>query len=195
MRGVHRVAGDGVAVSWSDRSGQYLAGVDTNLEDEGRIDGRERLGEGERGANGALGIVLVGDRGAEHRHQLVPDDLVDVATMERDDRHHHPEATVEQFLHRLRVTMLRQCGEVGEIGKDHSDHTPFGLTDRGGDRAAAVGAEPGQCGNDGSARRAGVGAHGRWPGISRASPGATKTFIIGQSAPSRPPGQSARRVC
>ena len=41
----------------------------------------ERVADGERGPDGPLGIVLVRDRCAEHRHDCVADELLDGAAM------------------------------------------------------------------------------------------------------------------
>ena len=57
---------------------ERLAGGDPDPNLELALFG-ERVSDGERGADGALGIVLVCDRRAEHRHDRVADELLDGA--------------------------------------------------------------------------------------------------------------------
>jgi len=64
----------------------------------------------------------VGDRGAEERHDGVPDDLVDPATEGPDVTDEPFEGTVDDPLHRFRVPVLRQAGEPDEVGEEHRDH-------------------------------------------------------------------------
>ena len=56
---------------------ERLAGRDPDSELEPLLD--REVADGERGANGALGIVLVRDGGAEERHHGVADELLDRA--------------------------------------------------------------------------------------------------------------------
>ena len=71
----------GASIERDDR----LAGVDRRSGCGGRATGpprsarRLRLEDGERGANGALGVVLVRDRRAEERDDRVADELLDRA--------------------------------------------------------------------------------------------------------------------
>ena len=59
---------------------QRLAGGDPDPHLELALLG-ERVADRERGAHGPLGIVLVRDRGAEHRHDRVADELLDGAAV------------------------------------------------------------------------------------------------------------------
>ena len=71
----------------------------------------------EAGADGALGVVLVGDRSAEHAHHVVADVLVDRPAVALDLLAEPAQRAVDERLHRLRVEALgdgRVAGEVGE---------------------------------------------------------------------------------
>ena len=81
---VDRVADHRVAVAHP--AGQHLAGVDPDPQQEAvlvaeqlRVEPLHRRLHRQPGADGALGVVLVGDRGAEDGHHVVADVLVDRA--------------------------------------------------------------------------------------------------------------------
>ena len=89
------------------------------------VRGGKRLADGDRRAYGALGIVLVRRRGAEHGHDRVPDELLDRApslfellTNERVVRREHRP-------HVLDVHALRPAREPDHVGKEHRDHLPL----------------------------------------------------------------------
>jgi hypothetical protein len=107
----------------------------------------------EGGAHRALGVVLVGDRGAEERQHGVADDLVDPSTERLDVLHQPLEAPVDQPLDLLGIAMLRQGGEPHDVGEQHGDHPP--LVPPHLQVGAAVGAEPRTVGNVGAAVGAG----------------------------------------
>ena len=122
---VHRVADDGVVLP--DRAGQHLAGVDAHAQVE-----LDALGEvlvhlahgglhAEAGAHRALLVVLVGDRRAEDRHDVVADVLVHGAAIARDllaETHQH---AVDQRLDGLRVHALRDRRVAGQVGEQDRD--------------------------------------------------------------------------
>ena len=62
-----------------------LAGQDAGARLEVRVQGADRVDQLERGADGALGVVLVGDRGAPHGHDRVADELLDGPAVQLDD--------------------------------------------------------------------------------------------------------------
>ena len=63
----------------------------------------ERLVHPQRGPHGPLGVVLVRDRRAEQGHDLVADDLVEVAAEVDDVGDERLEARVDQAFHLLGV--------------------------------------------------------------------------------------------
>ena len=63
----------------------------------------ERLVHAQRGPHGPLGVVLVGDRGAEQGDDLVADDLVEPAAEGGDVGDEPLEAVVDEALHLLGV--------------------------------------------------------------------------------------------
>ncbi len=85
----------------------------------------ERSLHGERGTHRALGIVLVRDRGAEQGEDRVADDLVDLAAVGVDVGHEPLERVVDDVLHVLGITGLREAGEADEVGEEHGDDTAF----------------------------------------------------------------------
>ena len=83
-------------------------------------------------ADGALRIVLVGDRRAEDGHDLVPDDLVDAASVRADVGRETVEAAVEEVLHVLGIAVLGQRCEADDVGEQDGDDAAFvGVADRG----------------------------------------------------------------
>ena len=83
----------------------------------------DRIGRGD----GAQGIVLVGDRRAEHRHGGVADVLVDRAAVLDDQFVGAREEAVDDAAHLLGAKRARQFGEAAEVGEQHSDLPPLGL--------------------------------------------------------------------
>jgi hypothetical protein len=131
-RSVHDVAGDhglavaGTGVERHDR----LAGVHGNpgLEVQlgvGRVELGERLPDRERGADGALCVVAVGERRAEDGHDRVADELLHEAAEPFDL---DPKALViaaEDGAHVLRVEGFRARCEADEVGEEDGDDAPF----------------------------------------------------------------------
>ena len=102
---------------------------------------REGLLHAEPGPNGALGVVLVGDRGAEEGEDGVADDLVDPAAEVGDVGGEPLEAAVDEVLDLLGVAGLGEVGEPDQVGEQHGDDAALVGTGRQG--AAARGTEPG----------------------------------------------------
>jgi hypothetical protein len=87
-----------------------------------RLLGRASL-DLERGAHRPLGVVLVGDRCPEHRHERVAYDLVHGAAEPVDDLAHLAHAPIDHRADLLRVRALRQRREPRQIG-EHDRHPP-----------------------------------------------------------------------
>ena len=144
-RGVHHVA-HGRVVGAGERADEHLARVDADAELErvGRalvldvaVDG---LLHAQRRPHGALGVVLVGDRGAEQGEDAVAEQLVDPTTERGDVVDQTLEHAVDEPLHLFGVEVLGERGEADHVAEQHGDDAPFlGLTCRDG--MAAGGAE------------------------------------------------------
>ena len=107
LRGVDDVAHHGRVAAGPHRADEHLAGVhpDAHLHADAEV-GRERgerLVHAQRGAHRPFGVVLVGDGRAEQGHDLVADDLVEVAAEVDDVGDERLEARVDQALHLLGV--------------------------------------------------------------------------------------------
>jgi hypothetical protein len=154
----------------ADRPDDDLAGVDPDA--DGEVDalgahlGRQ-LGDTvdhrQRGAAGALGVILACDGRAEQRHDAVAGELVDRAVGVVDGVGEHLEEAVHQLAPGLRVELLCEVHRSLDIGEQHGDL--FALAFHGlaagvdlpghlvrnhernlwqcGDRCAALGAELG----------------------------------------------------
>jgi hypothetical protein len=76
------------------------------------------LAHGERGTDGALGVVLVRDGRAEDRHHRVADELLHRPAEALDLRPQAPVVGREHGAHVLRVELLRSSGEADQIGEE-----------------------------------------------------------------------------
>jgi hypothetical protein len=94
------------------------------LADLGRQRGH-RLVDLARRAHGALDVVAVRDRRAEHRHRRVADVLVDAAAAARDRPVDELEEAAEQPVHLLRVALGRELREAREVGEQDRHRTPL----------------------------------------------------------------------
>jgi hypothetical protein len=124
-----------------------LAGVDPDPDRQvqalGLLQPLERLQDPKAGAHSALGVVLVRDRGAEHGHDRVADELLnraavalDVGAQERVVRAHGREYV-------LRIGGLRARREPDEVAEQDRDDLALGAGIGGGrlQRAPAFQAE------------------------------------------------------
>ncbi len=170
-RDVHGVADHGVAVA--HLAGEHLARVDADP--EGEIDAGDLLVDlvhgalhGKAGADGALGVVLVGDRRAEDRHDVVADELVDGPAEAGHLLAKPLEGTVHHRLEGLGVHPLGDGGVTRQVGENDGGLATLlgpdfryggGCGCRGGGARlagqprAALDAELGACGILGSAAR------------------------------------------
>ena len=170
-RHVHDVAHGGV-VEAGQRAHEHLAGVDPDAHLHRRCvaagggEQRQRLLHPQRRPHGPLGVVLVGDRGAEQRDDGVAEQLVDLAAEGLDVGHEPLEAAVDQALDPLRVEVLGQRGRADEVGEQDGDDPPL-LGEPVGHGRAAVAAEPSPRGHRVRAHCAGD--HGHDPRICGAA--------------------------
>ena len=86
----------------------------------------DRVDEVERGPDRPLGVVLVSDRGAPHRHHGVADELLDRAAVAADDLADSLEVAVLQLADLLGVAALGERGEPDEIGEQDGDEPALG---------------------------------------------------------------------
>ena len=101
-----------------DRTEENLARVDADAECEAseitRVLVRAAL-HLERSSHGSLWIVLMGDRGAEDRHERVADHLVNGTAVALDDLAQLRHAGIDQRAQVLRVGRLREVGEARDV--------------------------------------------------------------------------------
>ena len=126
-REIHRIAEHGVVVRGgaANGAGHHLAAGDPHM----RLDRvacrlvrpRQRLVDVERGAGGAERVVVMRPRRAEQRHDGVPDVLVDRAAVADDDAVDERREAGNELAHLLRIKLLRQCGEPGDVGEQDGD--------------------------------------------------------------------------
>ena len=81
----------------------------------------QRVPNRQRRANGALRVVLVCDRRAEHGHDGVPDELLDRAAEALELGAHAGVVRLQQATHVLRVHPLRARGEADEVAEEAGD--------------------------------------------------------------------------
>jgi hypothetical protein len=132
-RQVHGLAGDRVlAVRLAPGAARHhLAArqADVHVQrtaDPGR-EGRHGVADGEGGAGGALRVVAVRDRRAEHRHDAVADVLVHAAAVLLHDPVGAPEEAVEQRVRLLRPEFAAQRREACQVGEEDGHLPPLAL--------------------------------------------------------------------
>ena len=106
--GVDQVTGDHPLSGRSDRH-RRLSGEDPCPRSQVRpadllAESRHRLGEVERGANGAFGVVLLRHRRAPDRHDRVSDELLDGPSVAADQRPAGVEVPAEEVANLVGVT-------------------------------------------------------------------------------------------
>ena len=93
------------------------ADVGAEVPDEGR--------ELKGGADGALGVVLVRDRGAPERHHGVSDELLDHAAVAVHDASALLEVAGQELTNLFGVARLRERREADEVGEENRDQAAF----------------------------------------------------------------------
>ena len=81
----------------------------------------DRLLHAQRRVAGAHGVILVGERGTEQRHDAVAHHLVDRALVAVHRLHHALEHRVEDLARLLRIAVGQQFHGALEIGEEHRD--------------------------------------------------------------------------
>ena len=145
-RDVHDVAHRRVVVGTTDATDDHLAGVDPDPHLDRppeAILGAEcgqRLLHRQRRPNGAVGVVLVGDRRPEQGEDPVAEDLVDAAAIGLDVLDHPLECAVDQPLDPFGVEMLAEPGEPDDVSEEDGDDASL-LASRGAHLPATERAE------------------------------------------------------
>jgi hypothetical protein len=88
---------------------------------QGRVDGVHGELHLEGAGDGALGVVGVGDRGAEQGEDRVAEELVDRAAVAVDHLGHRAEVDVEDRHDLLRAEALAQRREAAQVGQQDGD--------------------------------------------------------------------------
>jgi len=122
----------------------------------------------ESGPQRALGIVLVGDGGAEYGHDGVADIFLNEALVPFDGGREGREEVILEGANILGIQPLADCGEAGKVGEEDGGGPaiPAGI-------ALGSGARAGRLVGDGAGGRGSEGARGEpGRGFGRAEPGA-----------------------
>jgi hypothetical protein len=112
-----------------------LAGVDPDPEAEGQLPAR--LQDGQAAADGPFRVVLVGRRGAEHRHHAVADELVQGPPEPLDLPAQPAMVGAQQRPDVLGVGLVGAGGEAGQVAEQHGDDPAFLHPGRCGERGPA----------------------------------------------------------
>ena len=115
-RGVDQVAGHHALVAGAEGH-RGLAGQDAGSRLDRRTQRADRVHELQRRTDATLGVVLVGDRRAPHRHHRVADELLDGPAVSVDHVAGQLEVAGQQLADRLGVAALRERGEPDQIGE------------------------------------------------------------------------------
>ena len=130
-RYVYRVAHSGVLGSGlgADDADDHRSGVDADSDFE-RVGLRQMLGgvelfdgsdKVEAAADGALGVVLVGGRGAEKGEDAVPHEPGDGSAVALDRAVHPLERLADEGSPVLGIETFCDSGRSGDVGKEHGD--------------------------------------------------------------------------
>ena len=116
-----------------------VAGQEPGASLEVRVQGADRVDQLEGGADGPLGVVLVGGRRAPHRHDRVADELLDRPAVELDDLGGGLEVAAQQLADGLGIAVLGEAREADEVGEQDGDQAPLGRRRSGRGSVPAVG--------------------------------------------------------
>ena len=127
-------------------SDNRLAGGDPDPDLEGQVGLRlvqvgDRLLDGQTTANGPLRIILMGDWGAEHGHDAVPDELVQRSPEPLDLMAQPTVIGAEQGTDVLGVGPIRPRGESGQVTEQHGDDPALLQVRSRGERGATAATE------------------------------------------------------
>ena len=86
---------------------------------------RHGVSNGERGPNGAFGVIAMCDRRAEDCHGAVTDVLVDPPPVIFNDAIHALEKPAQQGVDLLCIVLIAKCCEIREIREEHCYLTAF----------------------------------------------------------------------
>src|SRR5881397_1422752 len=81
----------------------------------------------ERGRAGALGVILVGDRGAEERHDAIAGVLVDGPLVAVDAVREDPEEAIEEAMPFLGIDALGELHRARDVGEEDGDRLALAL--------------------------------------------------------------------
>ena len=101
--------------------------LDTVLPAQLRGVAGDRLLHGEGGVAGSDGVVLVGERGAEERHDPVAHDLVHRALVAVNGVHHPLEDRVQEPARVLGIAVGEQLEGALQVGEHHGDMLALSL--------------------------------------------------------------------
>ena len=101
----------------------------------------DRLQDAQPRTDRALGVVLVRDRRAEHRHHRVADELLHRAAVPLDLLSQAGVVGADPGAHVLGIRRLRRSGEADQIAEEHRDDLALLVHRRGGLLAQRRGAE------------------------------------------------------
>ena len=131
-RGVDQVARDhGLAATERGGVDRSFAGQDAGAERK-RIISRlvtqvsNGVDEIERGADGPLRVILLGDRRPPDGHHRVPDELLDGPAIPFDDLARDVEVPVEELAHPFRVLAVAAGGEADQVREQDRDQASLG---------------------------------------------------------------------
>ena len=124
--GVDEIARDHALPFRAERDGG-LAGEHAGACLRARRRARDRRDQLERGAHGALGVVLLRDRRAPHGHHGVADELLDRAAVALDRSCARVEVAGEQLARVLRIAALGRGREADEVGEEDGDEPALRL--------------------------------------------------------------------
>ena len=124
---------DGEVVA--NRTDDDLARVDADADHRVDADLAPHLGpdlshgvvDRERGITGADGVILVGDRRAEHGHDTVAQQLADRAFVAVHAAHHRLYRRIEDMTGRLGIEARHQLERALDVGKQHRDELALAL--------------------------------------------------------------------
>jgi hypothetical protein len=121
--GVHEVARDQPLAVRADRDGSLAREDACPRAQVGRAELLAEDGDAgdevERGSNGALGVVLLGNRGSPHGHHRVADELLDGAAVALDDLSSAVEVPGQELARLLGVTVFGCARETDEVCEEH----------------------------------------------------------------------------